>query len=85
MPLYVESVAFAQIRYAVRRVWRRAPEALILMVLFGANNTRIETEELNGDTQFVQSSFRATVDKIVAAASEPCEAPPGAAHVNPNR
>jgi hypothetical protein len=55
------------------------------MALFGANNTRIETEELNGDTQFVQSSFRATVDKIVAAASEPCEAPPGAAHVNPNR
>jgi len=71
LPLYVESVVFAQIRYAARRVWRRAPEALILMVLFGANNTRIETEELNSDTQFVQSSFRATVDKIVAAASEP--------------
>ena len=68
---YVESATSAQIRYAVRRVRRRAPEALILVALFGSNITQIESEGLGGDTQFVQSSFRATVDKIVAAASEP--------------
>jgi hypothetical protein len=70
---YVESATSAQIRYAVRRVRRRAPEALILVALFGNNTTQIESEGLGGGTQFVQSSFRATVDKIVAAASAPCE------------
>ena len=70
---YVESATSAQIRYAVRRVRRRTPEALILVALFGSNNMQIESEGLGGDTQFVQSSFRATVDKIVAAASAPCE------------
>ena len=69
---YVESVTSAQIRYAVRRVRRKASEASILVALFGANNTRFESEEPGGDTEFVQPSFRATVDKIVAAASAPC-------------
>jgi hypothetical protein len=70
---YVESVTSAQIRYAVRRVRRRAPEALILVALFGSNDMQIESEGLGGDIQFVRPSFRATVDKIVAAATAPSE------------
>src|ERR1700731_5243153 len=49
---YVESVTSAQIRYAVRRVRRRTPEALILVALFGSNNMQIESEGLGGDIQF---------------------------------
>jgi hypothetical protein len=65
---YVENASSAQIRYAVRRLRRRAPEAFILVALFG-DVARVEELDGPGNTAFVQSSFLATVDKIVAVAN----------------
>jgi predicted PurR-regulated permease PerM len=65
---YVENASSAQIRYAVRRLRRRAPEAFILVALFG-DVARVEGLDGSGSTAFVQSSFLATVDKIVAVAN----------------
>jgi predicted PurR-regulated permease PerM len=65
---YVENASSAQIRYAVRRLRRRAPEAFILVALFG-DVARVEELDGPGKTAFVQSSFLATVDKIVAVAN----------------
>ena len=61
---YIESATAAQIRYAIRRVRRRAPDALVLVALLGTNS---HTEGLGQSdrTDFVQSSVRATADKIV--------------------
>jgi predicted PurR-regulated permease PerM len=65
---YVESASSAQIRYAVRRLRRRAPEAFILVALFG-DVARVEGLDGSGNTALVQSSFLATVDKIIAVAN----------------
>jgi predicted PurR-regulated permease PerM len=63
---YVEHATPAQIRYAVRRIRRRAPDVLILVALFG-NTERIPSEEVPG-TDFGQPSLRETVDRIMAVA-----------------
>jgi predicted PurR-regulated permease PerM len=63
---YVEYATTAQIRYAVRRIRRRIPAALILVALFG-NTEQFEDEEDTG-VEFVQKSLRETVDKILAVA-----------------
>ena len=65
---YVENASSAQIRYAVRRLRRRAPEAFILVALFG-DVVRVEELVKSGNTDFVQSSFLATVGKIIAVAN----------------
>lgn len=73
---YVESATAAQIRYAIRRVRRRAPDAIILVALLGTNS---ETEGLEQSERvdFVQPSVGATAEKIfdVARASSVHESP----------
>jgi predicted PurR-regulated permease PerM len=77
---YVEPATPVQIRYAIRRIRRRVPDALILVALLG-NAGGSEGEESSDGVDFVQQSLRETVDKIKAIASkqvaEPSAAPPG--------
>jgi hypothetical protein len=54
-------------RYAIRRVRRKAPGALIVVSLFG-NAVSIEGLEQHGELDVVTQSFRATIERIVAAA-----------------
>jgi predicted PurR-regulated permease PerM len=68
---YVERVTSAQIRYAIRRVRRRVPEALTVIALLG-NSPEIDGQDLPASTE-VQHSLRATVDRILAIASAPSE------------
>jgi hypothetical protein len=65
---YVEYATPAQIRYAIRRVRRKAPDVFILIALFGNASGIDEQEKLEG-TEFVQQSLATTVDKIIALAS----------------
>jgi hypothetical protein len=65
---YVEYATPAQIRYAIRRIRRKAPDVFILVALFG-NASGIDEQEKSERTEFVQQSLAATVDKIIALAS----------------
>jgi predicted PurR-regulated permease PerM len=65
---YVEYATPAQIRYAIRRIRRKAPEVFILVSLFG-NASAIDEQAKAGRTEFVQQSLAATVGKIIALAS----------------
>ena len=65
---YVENPTSAQVRYAVRRIRRRLPNVNIVVALFG-DPEEVDGQELPSNTEFVERSLRATVDKIVAIAS----------------
>jgi hypothetical protein len=65
---YVEDPTSAQVRYAVRRIRRRLPNVNIVIALFG-DPKEVDGQELPSNTEFVERSLRATVDKIVAIAS----------------
>jgi predicted PurR-regulated permease PerM len=70
---YLENATAAQIRYAIRRLRRKAPTAFILVTLAG------ETSNIDGaeglptaeDIAIVKESLRTTVEKIFAAAASP--------------
>jgi len=66
---YVENPTPAQIRYAVRRIRRRAPEVVILVALLG-KSPQPDAQALV-DAQLAEGSLRAAVEKIraIAAAS----------------
>ncbi|MEA2995704.1 MAG: hypothetical protein QOG74_1253 [Alphaproteobacteria bacterium] len=66
---YVENPTPAQIRYAVRRIRRRAPDVVILVALLGRSQPDAQT--LPADAQLAEGSLRAAVEKIraIAAAS----------------
>jgi predicted PurR-regulated permease PerM len=64
---YIGTATNAQIGYAIRRVRRKAPGALIVVSLFG-NAVSIEGLEQHGELDVVTQSFRATIERIVAAA-----------------
>jgi predicted PurR-regulated permease PerM len=66
---YVENPTPAQIRYAVRRIRRRAPDVVILVALLG-KWPQPDTQAL-ADAQLAEGSLRAAVEKIheIAAAS----------------
>ena len=72
---YVENATSAQIRYAVRRVRRRAPATFILIALLG-DTAQVDGLDLSGNTDFVSQSLRATVDKVLAVASSPASDAP---------
>lgn len=80
---YLEDATPAQVRYAVRRVRRKAPEAFILVMFAGdASNIGGEADlRTSGDIDFVKQSLRETVEKILAVATRPAahEASPGRA------
>jgi predicted PurR-regulated permease PerM len=65
---YVENATSAQIRYAIRRLRRKAPKAFILVTLVGAANN-IDDQEAIKDSEnldFVKQSLRKTVDTVLA-------------------
>jgi predicted PurR-regulated permease PerM len=64
---YLGNATGAQIGYAVRRIRRKAPDAFILVSLFG-NAASIGGLDQYGDVDVVVQSLHATVDKIIAAA-----------------
>jgi hypothetical protein len=69
---YLESATPAQIRYAVRRVRRKAPEAMILVSLFGTN-VLIDGFDQTEGAEVAAESLGSTVDRIVALASASVE------------
>jgi len=64
---YVGNATPAQIGYAVRRVRRKAPDAFILISLFG-NATSIDGLDQDDNTEVAVQSLQATVERIVAVA-----------------
>jgi hypothetical protein len=64
---YVGNVTSAQIRYAVRRVRRRAPDVFIVVALLGGAGG-IDGQEISSKTVLVQDSLRATIDQILKLA-----------------
>ena len=72
---YVESASQAQMRYAVRRLRRKLPDATILMALLGEENSaarsREEMEAALPNTRVVDESLAAVVHTIVAASRRP--------------
>jgi predicted PurR-regulated permease PerM len=73
----------AKVRYALRRIQRKAPEASLVVALLGRDCT-IEEDQLAPGAGLVRHSLRATVDRILAIASgqpERSVAPPPMAAV----
>jgi predicted PurR-regulated permease PerM len=67
---YVENATSAQIRYAIRRLRRKAPKAIILISLVGLSNG-IDEQSLreSGNVEFVKQSLAKTVEKILEESS----------------
>jgi hypothetical protein len=63
---YVENATAAQIRYAVRRLRRRAPKAFILVALVGTTTIDEEAFKDSADIDFVKQSLQLTVEKVLA-------------------
>jgi predicted PurR-regulated permease PerM len=63
---YVGRATRAQIGYAIRRIRRKAPDAFILVSIFG-NDDSIEEFKQEGKMGVALQSLHTTVDKIVAA------------------
>src|SRR5262249_14921704 len=62
---YVAPTTPAQIRYAIRRLRRRLPDAAILVALFG-NTEPVEDDEIMATAEIVQQSVCAAVDQVMA-------------------
>ena len=72
---YVENATSAQIRYAVRRLRRKAPDAFILVTMVG-EASNINDEEIlqcSPNIDFVKQSLSDTVDRIFAVATGPSQ------------
>lgn len=69
---YVESANQAHIRYAVRRLRRKLPEAPILIALFGEDtaNGPEQGKATLPNTSFASRSLSAVIEQIVAASGE---------------
>jgi predicted PurR-regulated permease PerM len=72
---YVETVTSAQVRYALRRLRRKAPDAFILVTMLSASDTADARETLKDfpETDLVDSLDQA-VKQVRAAASDPQDA-----------
>ena len=68
---YVENATAAQIRYAIRRLRRKAPTAFILVTLAGETSNTDSAEGLpaTADIAIVKGSLRAAAGKILAVAA----------------
>jgi len=71
---YVENVSAAQVRYAVRRIRRKIPDARIIVALLGVAD-EANDQQLFGDVRLAHYTTAAAVDTILAAASDQA-APP---------
>jgi hypothetical protein len=72
---YVENATSAQIRYAVRRLRRKVPDAFILVTMVGQASNIADEEILQCSTNidFVKQSLSDTVDRIFAIATSPSQ------------
>jgi hypothetical protein len=63
---YVEDATSAQIRYAIRRLRRKAPKAFILVALLGGAGNIVDPEALKepANVEFVKQSLAKTVEEI---------------------
>jgi predicted PurR-regulated permease PerM len=67
---YLASVTSAQIRYSVRRLRRKVPKAVILVILAGAASADMKAVSSSSErVEFVQQSLGEMVAKVVAIAS----------------
>ncbi len=67
---YVENATAAQIQYAIRRLRRKAPQAIILVALIGNTNNVTDADDKQPIVfDHVERTLSGTVDKILAAAS----------------
>jgi 16S rRNA U1498 N3-methylase RsmE len=82
---YLANVTSAQIRYSVRRLRRKAPDAFILVTLAGeATSTDLNTAfQSSARIEFVQQSLRKTVAKVLAIATSSSKPDELAAAVSP--
>ena len=64
---YVGNVTSAQIRYAVRRIRRRAPDVLIVIALF-SNAEDVDEKQISSNMVFIERSLHSAVDKILKVA-----------------
>jgi len=72
---YVENVTSAQIRYAIRRLRRKAPNAFILVSLVGtADDTDGDAVREFANVGLIRQSLAKTVDKILEESCGPAEA-----------
>jgi predicted PurR-regulated permease PerM len=72
---YLENATSAQIRYAVRRLRRKAPDAFVLVTMIG-EASNIDDEEIlqcSPNIDFVKQSLSDTVDRIFAIATSPSQ------------
>lgn len=69
---YLEDITAAQMRYALRRLRRKAPRAHIVIALMGETENFAETDALPdaADVQFVKGSLEATIEAVAAIARE---------------
>jgi predicted PurR-regulated permease PerM len=84
---YVENATSAQIRYAIRRLRRKAPNALILVSLLGtADGIDGDAVHEFANVKLVKQSLAETVEKILEESSAPApvaeEPEPGSLHEN---
>src|SRR5208283_2196558 len=72
---YVETPTRAQIHYAVRRLRRKAPAAIILIALLGGTIAIDDEEVIHAlvKLDLVKASLRATVDRVLEIAPAPSE------------
>ena len=72
---YMETPSAAQIHFAVRRLRRKAPAAIILLALLGAANAVDDEEVLHAlvKLDLIKSTLHATVERILAITAEPSE------------
>jgi predicted PurR-regulated permease PerM len=71
---YVEDATSAQIRYAIRRLRRKAPKAFILVSLVGAGDGGGDVVSEFANVKLVKQSLADTVEKILEEASAPAKA-----------
>ena len=64
---YVAAVTPAQLRYTIRRLRRKTPDAHILVSLM--SETQDETDEALGNVSYVRGSLGNTVDAIISASA----------------
>jgi hypothetical protein len=68
---YLENATPAQVRYAVRRIRRKAPDAFILVSLLNESDKseQTETAQISPGTELVKASLQDTVQRIVDLAN----------------
>src|SRR5208283_2770259 len=72
---YMETPTRAQIHYAVRRLRRKAPAAIILIALLGATSAVDDEEVIHAlvKLDLIKASLHATVERILAITAAPSE------------